>query len=288
MSQGCFYIWPANANGDLVGEPISEQPPDINNAESVDIYFGVTSDGTVPMPKDQMDLQQSIGKMLRSIQVLFHCNDQSATSKQKDQFRAYYVRLFRVAQAGLQGATAAPDLATTELTTLTAQLIDDEAGRVKNRHLEALGRSAAFISTPFLLGFLLLRIQDWTDPFLKRLDISPYALSNFMLLWVGCFLGVWLSYGVRTTTFTLTDLTVTDSDRLQPEIRLIFAGSLTMLIGIALYIPLIEFKIGTFVGGQIARDPMLMFLVGCFCGISELVLPSTVAKRASDFMAGMK
>ena len=113
-------------------------------------------------------------------------------------------------------------------------------------------------------------------------------MSIFILLWIGCFLGVWLSYGIRTTTFSLSDLTLTDSDRLLPGMRLLFAGFLTMLLGIVFVLPLVEVKIATFSITDVASYPMLAFLVGSFCGISELLLPTAVAKRASDFIATLK
>ena len=118
--------------------------------------------------------------------------------------------------------------------------------------------------------------------------IEPVLMANFMLLWVGCFLGVWLSYGIRTTSFTLSDLTITDSDRLTPAIRLVFAGTLTMILGIIFAFPILEIKIGNFPITDFNTQPMLAFLLGCFCGISELVLPTTVAKRASDFISNIK
>jgi hypothetical protein len=81
---------------------------------------------------------------------------------------------------------------------------------------------------------------------------------------------------------------VTDSDRLIPAIRLIFAGLLTMLLGVTFVLGLVEIKLGAFPITDIATKPMLAFLVGAFCGVSELALPASVAKRASDFISKLK
>jgi hypothetical protein len=121
-----------------------------------------------------------------------------------------------------------------------------------------------------------------------RLDIAPAFLSSFMLLWSGCFLGVWLSYAIRTTTFTLRDLTITDGDRLVPELRLLYAGFLTMLLGMLFMLGVVNVSIGDFKLTAIVGQPMLAFIVGAFCGISELTLPSKLAKRAADFLETLK
>jgi hypothetical protein len=116
----------------------------------------------------------------------------------------------------------------------------------------------------------------------------PVSVLLRIMLWVGCFFGVWLSYGIRTSAFTLTDLTLTDNDRLLPVIRLLFAGNLTMILGIMFILGVVQISLGNYSLTDFSVRPMLAFLVGAFCGISELLLPATVAKRASDFIAKSK
>ena len=57
-----------------------------------------------------------------------------------------------------------------------------------------------------------------------------------------------------------------------------------VMLGISFVLGFIEIKIGSFPITDIATRPMLAFIVGVFCGISELALPGSVAKRASDFI----
>jgi hypothetical protein len=61
-----------------------------------------------------------------------------------------------------------------------------------------------------------------------------------------------------------------------------------MLLGIAFVLARIEVKIGHFPITDIATRPMLAFIVGVFCGISELAFPGSVVKRASDFVGSLK
>lgn len=49
-----------------------------------------------------------------------------------------------------------------------------------------------------------------------------------------------------------------------------------------------EVKNGSYSVTHIAGNPMLAFLLGSFRGISELLLPTTVAKRATDFIGSLK
>jgi hypothetical protein len=264
--------------------------PDPATPTAVDIYFGIL-DSSQPPPKDQADLQDKVQKVLRAVQLLYRGTDAESSRNQR-QFRSCYVRLYRLAQLGLEGKNVSPEAAGAALSSVTADLIDDEAGNVKRTHLRVLGCDGLVLGACCMAIYLFLRLTSayWTqlNSFLVTIGIQSVLLANFMLLLVGCFLGVWLSYGIRTTTFTLSDLTVTDADRLTPLIRLIFAGSLAVILGIVLVIPLVEVTLGKISVTDIATRPMLAFIVGCFCGISELALPNAVAKRASDFIENIK
>ena len=293
MSQGAFHVWPANASGaplklQLVGDKPAS-PPDPFDAAATNIYFGIGSDAPQPIPKAQSDIKDGVEGVLRTIQHLYLAGNALSDSQQK--FRAYYVRLFSLAQLGCEGAAAQPEIAAAALAMLTSDLIADEAGKVKSQHLRRLGEAAILLSLPFLLLYLLLRAAGRGLLLANAFDIlgiQPLVLANFMLLWVGCFMGVWLSYLIRTQKFTLIDLTQTDSDALQPVVRLIFAGSLTMILGIILVYPFLELSIGDIPVTRIGDTPMMAYLVGVFCGVSELALPAAIGKRASEFISSIK
>jgi len=281
-------------------QPATLAAPDPSRSEAVDGYFGLLQDITQPPPKEQADLLDRVQKALRAIQYLFlhprpeDKNSETELVKERRHrlFRAFYIRIYRLAQLGLEGSNVSPDIANSALTIVIADLINDEAGNVKNRHLRRLGARALALAAPCLILYILLRLITayWTGgtKILSNLGIEAPLAASFMILLAGCFLGVWLSYGVRTTTFSLDDLLVTDQDRLNPLVRLIFAAALTAIIGIIISLPLLELKLGRFSLTTLAELPMLAFLIGCFCGISELALPTAVAKRASDFISNVK
>jgi hypothetical protein len=288
---GSYKIWPADGSGNLVDPPDFNSPaekkfPNPSLPEAADIYFGIDATGPQPPPKDQGELQGEIERVLNAVQRLY-LSDGTAP---QPRFRRYYVRLFRLAQLGLEGPDASPEVAKGALATVKRDLIDDEAGRVKNGHLIRLGLAAAWFSVPFVLLYVLLALFSTTDSdnVLLGLGVQRATAANFMVLWVGCFLGVWLSYGIRTSTITIEDLTTTDSDRLLPHVRLLFAGALTMLAGMLFVLGIVEVKIGPFATSKISTDPALAFIVGIFCGISEAGLPGMASRRAAAFIADLK
>lgn len=287
MTQGYFKVWTIDHAGNFL--PPRDQhaaSPNPANEKATDIYFGVLETSTPP-PKNQLDLYQDIEKVLRTIRLIYLQSTEGSEERRTSQFRRYYNDLFRLAQLGLEGDNATPEIAQSALVQMTAEIIDDEATRVKNGHLKQLGAKATILAVPFTLLYLTTMLSLPTGWFIKHLTqigIERVAFANFMMLWIGCFVGVWLSYGIRTSVFTLADLTQTDSDRLQPAIRLLFAGMLTMILGIMCSLGVIKVSLGEFSLTNISKNTMLAFLVGTLCGISELLLPSTVGKQASDFV----
>ena len=282
-------MWVADRNGGMIDPPSDpkerDRHPNPENPEAVDFYFVLEDTPEMP-PKEQVDLQLSIDKVLRAVSRLYI----KCPVPQEEKFRIYYARLFRIAQLGLEGTNAAPEIAKDVLASITADLVDDEAESIKNGHMKNLGKFVVAYSIPCLILYLVLCLTppDALTSALAPLRIDPAILANFLILWVGCFIGVWLSYGIRTTTFSLADLTTRDQDRLMPHIRLIFAGTLSMIIGLLCAVNLIEIQIGMVSVTNISDSPMLAFIVGLFCGISELSLPSSIANRAHAVISSMK
>ncbi len=284
---GAYCIWTAEDDGsplllDTDGKKLEHPQP--RDVRAVEIYFGIL-DGPPP-PADQVELQGSIEKLLAAVRQLYL----DSQPPKPDRFRRYYVRLFQLAQLGLEGANPPTAMVATALEALTQELIDDEAARVKNGHLRLLGGWVVQYGLYGLYAYVVLSLMPAPLAALlrERMALDCGQAANFMLLWVGCFIGVWLSYGIRTAQFTLADLTRTDSDRLQPQFRLLFIGTLTMLLGLLFSLGIVELKLGTYAVSDIVRQPMLALLIGTFCGISEAALPGSLAQKATAFVGGVK
>jgi hypothetical protein len=262
-----------------------DRQPNPEDPAVVDIYYVLEDSPELP-PKEQVDLQLNIDKLLRAVQRLY----MKTTPAQENKFRIYYVRLFRIAQLGLEGDNAVPEVATGVLAAVTADLIDDEAGFIKNSHLKNLGGFVALYSIVCLSLYATVQLfsRNGEVASLAAMGMDTVMLSMLLILWVGCFIGVWLSYGIRTTSFSLADLTTRDQDRLEPHIRLLFAGLLSMIIGLLCALGFIKVEIGNIEITNIMNNPMQALILGLFCGISELALPSSIGTRAHNLVASLK
>lgn len=105
-------------------------------------------------------------------------------------FEGYFRQLLLLAQLGLTGPNAQPDLARNTLTLLKEDIVTHEGGRVKNHYMKKLGAWA------FVLGavsaILGLAFRYYPE--------SPATFSAYCFLWTACMAGVWLSFGARKPT----------------------------------------------------------------------------------------
>jgi hypothetical protein len=287
MANSAFRIWTADGNGKPVhaAKEKSDDPPrpDPGLDEAVDIYVAPVG----PPTDDQSKLHDDISYVLDVVRRLY-LPDGARPNKPK--FRAYYVRLFRLAQVGLESADPAPKQAKSALDALKASLLDDEGLHIKTKNLTRLGETALMLSIPLaIVYFVLLTSGDGGfRKLLLTLNIEHTTLANFMLLLIGCFTGVCLSYGVRTATLTLGDLVNPGPDRLPPGTRLIFIGTLTMLFGMLFINDFVEVKLGNHSTADIDSNPAVAFIVGAFFGLGEAALPGMAGKRAQDFLKGLQ
>jgi hypothetical protein len=155
------------------------------------------------------------------------------------------------------------------------------AGPIKNAQLTSLALWGTVMSIPFVVIYFALHLLSSKRLFalLQLLGVDGNVLANFMLLWIGCFIGVCLSYAFRTVAPTLADLITPDDDYLRPRIRLLFAATLTMLLALLSLVGLVDIQIGTYTLSQVASNATLAFVVGAICGFSELALPDSVGKK---------
>ena len=99
-------------------------------------------------------------------------------------------------------------------------------------------------------------------------------------------ISVCLSHAFRTTTFSLADLTRTDSDHLSPQLRLLITGTLAVILVLMAVLGLGDVTIGNASIAKAAALPMLAFVVGAILGIGEQKLSGTVGTRAGELFSG--
>src|SRR4051812_15817884 len=93
-----------------------------NNRE---IHFHVPDDAGDP-PADQLALKSDVEKALMVIQTLFEMDEKS--------FERFFYPLLSLAQCGLGGQNAQPEVARLALESFKADVLNAQAGRVKNKY----------------------------------------------------------------------------------------------------------------------------------------------------------
>jgi hypothetical protein len=212
----------------------------------------------------------------------------------KAKFRSYYMGLFLLAQIGLDGSKPQPFLANASLESLKDQVMTLEGGRVKNGYMQDLGTAAIVMAGPplaVLLIFrqtaLLLRWKVGLTAVVAKTASAPYLfwlVPVFLYAWVGAMLGTFLSFALRNPVLTFDQLAVPEADRMNPRMRLVYVGLLTLVIVIALSYHAMSISLGGINTNQFPQTPSLAFIIGVFCGISERAMGDKLVSTA-DAMA---
>ena len=230
-------------------------------------------------PSDQLELKGDVDLALRAIKKLF------PTVADDAKFRPYYVAILCAAQVGLRGPTAAPALGKHTLASIVQDLVEDVGSAVKNQHLSQLTKRALSFSIVLLVAYFFVRVcvpnSKHAIALFEQLSLFSTVVTCFLLLWIGCFAGVVMSYGIRSISLGLTDLWRPDADRLSPGKRLLFSGGLTMLVGLIIRSDVVELKVG---GHSIFSMPMYALTFGMLCGIGEQKLPEWVGQKAKQVL----
>ena len=238
-----------------------------DEANDMDIRFQQISldDGEV-IPDLQLELRDQIDSALTTIRILF--------ADQHERFDEYFRPLLSLAQLGLVGKSANPSLAQRALDSLKFEIVSREGGAIKNGYMKKLGQASLLLGLPAI--FLGILIREYTT------DLD--TLGCFLFLWSGCMAGVWLSFGARKIQISFDELGILEQDRLSPAIRLVFAGLLTMIIGLLVATEAVVLQLGDFSTANLMTDIKVQLLIGSLCGISEQALSSKVSQHAKDFL----
>jgi len=257
-----------------------------------DIYFEQIElqDGEV-IPEEQLKLRDDVHNTLTTIQLLF-------LETKKGKFEEYFKSLLSLAQLGLVGPSSNAILANRALSSLKHEIIEREGGIIKNQYMKKLGIDALIFSVPAFVFVLVLNMTLQLPLIYQTIYVnsdSPYLLKlikiytndftvfiSFSCLWIGCMAGVWLSFGSRKVILSFDDLASLESDRLIPTIRLLFAGLLTIIIGLLISTKCFTFELGSLSTKDFLNDFNVSLLIGSLCGFSETILSSKVSKYAND------
>jgi hypothetical protein len=219
----------------------------------------------VEIPEEQMELRDEVARSLTILRLIFKEDNDPG-------FQLYFKPLLSLSQVGLVGE-AQPELAKRALRTLKADILSRESGRLKNKYMKKLG-----VRSLVLGGIALL------PPFLMVSYISQDILS-FFYLWAGCMAGVWLSFGARKKILEFEELGVMEEDRMEPIVRLIFTGLLTLFLGLLFSTEAVSVSIGNIDTNAVDSDIRVALLIGVACGLSEKILATRLTQKAAEFIS---
>lgn len=226
-----------------------------------DIRFEICAGSVGDIPPAQLELRDQCQAALTVIRII--CPDDR-------KFREYFNHLVSLAQAGLVGDTANPELAQRALEGLREDVTAREAGRIKNAYMKKLGYCA-------LLGVIAFSILaaglEW-----RGAGIWPRNLAVFE---IGAMLGVWLSFGTRKPILKFEELHILEEDRLEPVVRLVFAGILAAALALVFYLRVVDVTLGSLSTDRIANDAWAALLFGILSGVGEKALSTNVSHQAA-------
>lgn len=229
------------------------------------------SEGT-EIPEDESDFMFEVQKTLTVIEIIF------ANDEQK--FKHYFDQLLKLSQVALVPPMAQLKLAKKALVGLQQEIVEKESGKIKNNYLRRLGLRALIL---LLVGASLRALLSYLIP-ATALTTDLIALA---LIWMGCMIGVWLSFAIRRVRIPFYNLHILEEDRLEPVIRLVYAGILSVILGFLLLRKGAVIEIGDISSEQIITDPLVAMLFGAILGISEQTLGNTVAQKASKMVGDL-
>ncbi len=243
----------------------------LHNLEKTDIIFETNVDPGIEIPEDQQNLVIDVGNSLATINLLYETKSIN--------FKKAFEQLFYIAKTGLEGGKAQPTLATKALVQFKKEIVDRESGKVKNQYLKRLGIRAIILGAPLLILGSIINFL-----FCKQIScecIQSNYVANLMILWSGTMAGVWLSFAITRTLIGFDDLVIIERDRLEPALRLIFTGLLSIIFGFLFIKGAIELKLGGLSSQNLITDPITAFLMGSILGLNEKIIGSTLTRKTS-------
>lgn len=244
------------------------------NEEKNDIIFEIKSDVTEEIPSEQQNLVIDIGNTLATISLLY----KSGTLE----FKKAFDQLFFIAKTGLETDPAQPALATKALTQFKNEIVDKESGKKKNEYLKQLGLRAAIGGLPLLILGTIINFLSCNTIICDCIR-SDY-IANMMILVSGTMIGVWLSFAITRTLIGFDDLAIIEKDRLEPTMRLVFTGALSVIFGFLFVKSFIEIKLGNLSSHDIITDPVSAFVIGAILGLNEKIIGSSLTKKTIDLI----
>lgn len=201
-------------------------------------------------------------------------------------YKEYLHKLVGLAQVGVSMERAQVAVARSALDAFKREIVLLEGNEVKALYMWRLGGWCLLTFGLTLLTFLFL---DANAEKVKTLPLlRPFGdLRDLLLVMSGSSVGLFLSFASRRYIENFEDLASVARDRSDPRLRLIFVLATTSVASLILLTGMISIEIGGFSSNDLFEKGTTAFLIGAFFGLAEKALPTTIRRRAADFVGAM-
>lgn len=229
--------------------------------------------GVETVPAAQQALKARLDSTLMALRLILppdHSDPRIAA-----QYGDAFQRLTDVARLGLT-TPAAPAVAAAELETLRADLVLRAGPRTITRYLGRLGwRATLYAVLGMALHAAVAVPPPWVAPWVEGVQ-----LFNLPVMWSGAMAGAWLSVGLSRRRFAPEDLALlADVGAQGVNLRLLYVGLLTIVVGLVLLTDLITVSVGHFTAADLEHNWMAALLLGAVCGIGERAVSDRVMQQ---------
>lgn len=185
----------------------------------------------------------------------------------------YFNKLLSLAQAGLVGDTAQPQLSFKSLEKLKEEIILIEGQRIKNQYMKKLGINA------IIMCGIIFTIWILVDYWFEIKEHHMYCTT-----YLGAMLGTWISFGARKFSIKFTQLSNLEEDMMEPCIRLIYIGICSLIVILFINSGIIAIKIGSMSLKNIKTNFELQAIIGISCGLIESKIGVNIYKKAINII----
>lgn len=226
-------------------------------------------------PQEQRELKAEAERALTIVKALYRKSDDRAKLDEA------VAKLVALCQVGLVGPNASPSVGRDALRAFEADIVEREAGPIKNQYMKKLGGfSSIFGAAGFAIYLAYQHIPNLPV-------VEFYRYRPIFLVWAGAMMGAWVSFASRKVALTFSDLVALEEDRVEPQLRLIFTGALTVILSLIFATGVADVEVGAFKASAFMESGAIAFLLGAFAGLSEKVLPSAVMSRATSVVSAV-
>ncbi|MBS5317425.1 MAG: hypothetical protein KHY44_13695 [Clostridiales bacterium] len=214
------------------------------------------------VPNDQQELYLEVEDANNVLKSLHNTKDEIKVK--------YFNKLLSLAQAGLVGETAQPQLALKALNKLKAEVMLIEGKRIKNEYMKKLGINALILSIIIFVVYNIILQYDG-----RMLQGRVYCSA-----FVGALIGTWISFGARKFRINFSELSLLEEDMMSPCIRLIYIGLCAIIFMLFLNTQIVTFEIGNISTDSLQNSFEIQVAVGILCGLIESKIGINIYKKA--------